>query len=183
MYICFYKTIMICNLYCEACRVKTHVCLSTILLHITLFYSLNNALKYPRFMFSTLVIAAPCLSHESHSSSALSVSENFDSRLGGAATWGKVNHAHLVKLVITLRFHITECPLVHSQQCHTTGDFRIQYAISYPLPWVLFQQNFQHCKIVEHKNKQKKKTVSHITYSIPRWKIHSKRKENLFYPW
>lgn len=86
MYICFYKTIMICNLYCEACRVKTHICLSTILLHITLFYSLNNALKYPRFMFSTLVIAAPCLSHESHSSSALSVSENLDSRLGGAAT-------------------------------------------------------------------------------------------------
>lgn len=114
MYICFYKTIMICNLYCEAYRIKIHVCLSPIILHITLFYSLNTALKYPRFIFSTPVTAALCLSHESHSSSALSVFENLDSGLRCAATWGKVNHAHLVKLVITLRFHITECPLVDS---------------------------------------------------------------------
>lgn len=88
IHICFHKTLMICNLYCKAYRkiIKPHVCLSSIILHIALFYSLNSALKCPRFIFSTPVTAAQHLSQENHSSCALSAFENLDSRLGCVTT-------------------------------------------------------------------------------------------------
>lgn len=78
---------MISHLCCGTYRefIKTHVRLSSIFLSIALFYLLNNALKCPRFIFSTPVTAAQRLSQESHSSAALSVSENFTSRLGCVA--------------------------------------------------------------------------------------------------
>lgn len=80
--------------------IKTHTCLSFIILHIPLFCLLNKILDCTRFIFCTQVTAARVCLKRAIPLLPYLFFENLDSILGCVTTQGKVIQAHLVKLVI-----------------------------------------------------------------------------------